>query len=893
MDEHHSTSDEIETVTIPETPWTHPADSILDMLDVDPITGLTDHEATQRQSRFGKNVLKSARKIGMSEILARQLKSMMVILLMVAAGISFVVGKMLEAEAIFAVIVINTGIGFYTEWRAIRSMEALYELTTVITTVRRNGETEQIPAEKVVPGDIVILEAGDVVTADLRLIKTSKLQVNESALTGESIPVDKNTEAPGDVGLAERACMMYKGTALTRGSGEGVVVATGMDTELGKISALIDEEIEEENPLEKRLEALGQKLVWVTVGIAVLVAASGIITGKAIILMVETAIALAVATVPEGLPMVATLSLARGMWQMAKRNALINRLSAVETLGSTSVICTDKTGTLTENLMTVVRIVTENEEVAVTGTGLQTEGDFLINGRKVDPSAYETLKKILVSGLLCNNATLNQSKAYGDPTEVALLVAGRKGGLVSDDLTNIHPEVREISFDPSLKMMATMHRGDYGFILVTVKGAPESVLQSCSAVLTDTRTIPLTKREQEKFLEKSEKMGENGLRVLALAQKEISSLEEDPYTALVFLGLVGLLDPPRKEVRPSIAACQKAGVRVVMVTGDHAATARNVAQSLGLANADTVLEGQEMETATQEELLSRSIFARVTPAQKLTLIDTYQKAGIIVAMTGDGVNDAPALKKADIGVAMGKRGTQVAREAADMILEDDNFTTIVNAIEQGRIIFENIRKFVFYLLSCNISEILVVFLASFLGIPLPLLPLQILFLNVVTDIFPAFALGGGKGSSGIMNRPPRDSQEPVLTQNHWIKITLYSVIITCSVLGAFGIAYFHLTMEVERAITISFLTLGFSQLWHVFNMRDKWSPFLVNEITTNTYVWGALGLCTGLLLAATYVEGLSLILQTTSPGALGWVLIIILSLIPWGAGQIWHSLSKQ
>jgi len=889
------------TVHIPESPWTESAPHICKSLQVDPDTGLSPQQIKQRQKKFGLNQLKKAKKKDPFIILARQFKSILVLLLAAAAVLSFVFGKVLEGTAISAVIVINTAIGFYTELRAVRSMEALYQLTQVTAKVLRDSTMQQVPASQLVPGDILIAEAGDIITADTRILEASKLQVDESALTGESFPVSKSKEPIKEAPLAERSNMLYKGTALTRGSAKGVVVTTGGDTELGRISALIKAEVTEETQLEKRLEQLGQNLVWITLVIAGVVAVSGIVTGKDILLMIETAIALAVATVPEGLPMVATLALARGMWKMAHRNALVNRLSAVETLGSTTVICTDKTGTLTENQQTVTEVAILGQIITVSGTGLNDEGSFTVHGEDLTDESAHLLKKALEISVLCNNASLEHKSekvtVLGDPTEVALLVAGKKAEITRDKLIKDYPEIKEVSFDPAVNMMATYHENNtYNTYMVAVKGAPEAVLDASSHSMTLKGKTVLREPQKEKWLDINETMGNRGLRVLAVAEKQVNSPEEPPYQNLTFVGLLGLLDPPREEVNPSIQACRNAGIVVVMVTGDHAATARTVAEALHILDEKApVLEGKILKNhltlQEKEDIVNARCFARVSPEQKLTLVSVHQDQGAVVAMTGDGINDAPALKKADIGVAMGQRGTQVAREAADMILQDDNFSTITNAVEEGRIIFSNIRKFVFYLLSCNISEILVIFLASLMNVPLPVLPLQILFLNVVTDIFPAFALGGGEGSADIMENPPRNPEEPILTRRHWTSISLYSGVITASVLGAFFLALYN-NMDVERVVTISFLTLGFSQLLHVFNMRNKGSPFIKNEITTNVYVWGALALCTVLLLVVTYVPGLSVVLKTVDPGVAGWGIITGMSSIPWVVGQIWNSANQ-
>ncbi|MGC9334543.1 MAG: cation-translocating P-type ATPase [Anaerolineae bacterium] len=885
-------------------PWSKPTEEILRDLEVDAEQGLSTQHARMRRRKYGPNRLRSAKGKSAWEILIEQFKSLLVLLLAVAAIVSVSFGEVVEGIAIGAVILVNTAIGFATELRAVRSMEALQRMGTVHTKVRRNGRVQEISAEKLVPGDIVVLEGGDVITADLRLFEASRLQADESTLTGESMPVGKGVEpVDKEAGVGDRASMAHKGTSVTRGAGEGVVVATGMDTELGHISSLVEEAEEERTPLEERLDKLGHKLVWITLAIAVVVTISGILAGQEILPMIETGIALAVATVPEGLPIVATIALARGMRRMARRNALINRLSAVETLGATNVIFTDKTGTLTENQMTLVEIRLACEKLKVTGEGLQTEGRFVHKESSVAPLDHPVLRRALQVGVLCNNAELNQSEsgegneAVGEPLEIALLVAGAKAGLERDRLLEEAPEVREVAFDPDTKMMATFHASN-GNYRVAAKGAPEAILNASGRILTREGPRDLEQKDVNCWIERNREMAGEGLRVLGLATKEVDSEEAEPYKDLTFLGLFGLLDPPREEVAPSLQACQAAGVRVIMVTGDHPVTALKIAMAVGLVEDESVktVQGQELaalEERTEEErerLLDAPIFARVSPEQKLDVISLYQEHGDIVAMTGDGVNDAPALKKADIGVAMGQRGTQVARDAADMVLEDDRFSTIVTAIEQGRVIFGNIRKFVLYLLSCNMSEIAVISLASLANAPLPIQPLQILYLNLVTDVFPALALGVGEGEETVMQHPPRDPQEPILVQDHWVTMGVYSLVITAAVLGVFGLALTWLDMGNKQAVTVSFLTLAFAQLWHVFNMRNRESGMLDNEIVRNPWIWGALALCLVLLLAAVYVPGLNTVLKVTDPGLNGWILVAGASVLPLIVGQTLKSM---
>ncbi|HPL64003.1 MAG TPA: cation-transporting P-type ATPase [Syntrophales bacterium] len=873
-------------------PW----QDIVQSLQVSPETGLSRMEAEERKNIYGSNVLAAIRRKSAWKILTDQFKSLIVLLLVTAAGLSFVFGEYLDGFAILVVLIINTLIGFFTELKAVRSMEALRKLGSVITRVLREGRSQEVPAEDLVPGDIVLFEGGDVVSADMRIVDSSRAEVDESTLTGESFPVEKTEEpVPAGADLAERFSMLFKGTSVTKGSGRAVVTATGMETEVGRISALVQEAKEETTPLEKRLDELGRRLIHVTLIVAAVVAAAGIVTGKDPLLMIEMAIALAVAAIPEGLPIVATLTLARGMLRMARRNALVNRLSAVETLGATTVICTDKTGTLTENRMTVTRIVPDRGEIRVDPSAREEAGFFFRNGDAVSPERDPVLRKALAVGVLCNNAALPdnpEGAPIGDPMEVALLRAGALAGISRPDLLREYREVRQEAFDPEIKMMATVHRRE-NLHIAAVKGAAESVLDSCSAVYGENGERPLGAGDKEEWLEKNNELAARGLRIIAVAFKNLRRPEEDPYSDLCFIGLVGLLDPPRGDVKEALTRCRSAGIRVVMITGDQAITARTIALDTGLVDRHhaEVLQGKEIREpgALSPEEVKRirgvSIFARVSPGEKLNLIAIHQKEGEIVAMTGDGVNDAPALKKADIGIAMGLRGTQVAREAADMVLRDDSFATIVAAVEQGRIIFGNLRKFVVYLLSCNVSEILVVGLASLINAPLPILPLQILFLNIVTDVFPALALGAGEGDPSIMARNPRDPREPVLARRHWRSISGNGFLISASVLGAFAVSLLRLELDLARAVTISFLVMAFSQLWLVFNMREPGTGILKNDITRNRFIWGALLLCSVILVASVYVPVLSSALRLADPGPEGWLLVVSASILPLAAGQ--------
>ncbi|MGI1663716.1 cation-translocating P-type ATPase [Palleronia sp. KMU-117] len=866
-------------------------------LGSDPVRGLAPDEAERRLARHGPNELRRQKPRSALEILRHQFVSVIVWLLLAAAGLSMLLGDHAEALAIGVVLLINGAIGFFTELRAARSMEALRHLAEVRTRVRRGGSERAIAARGLVPGDLVILEAGDIVTADIRVTAASNLQADESALTGESVPVLKDVDAVArDAALGDRTSMAFKGTAITQGAGEGLVVGTGMQTEIGRIADLAQSASGEAAPLERRLDLLGRRLVWLTFALAAVTIGAGILRGQDVVRMIETGIALAVAAVPEGLPVVATLSLARGMWRMSRRNALITRLSSVETLGATTVILTDKTGTLTENRMSAVRYLLDDTTVEV---AKGTDGrSFTVDSRIIGPLADARLAWALRIGALCNNAGLGDGShddRTGDPMEAALLSVARDAGVARADLLDLHPERVEHAFDPDSKMMATVHeRG--GAHLFAVKGAPEAVLERCTQVLSQDGPRALDARQREDWAHRGALAARDGLRLLALAFRDDDDARADPYRDLVLVGLVCLLDPIRDGVPEAIAESRRAGVRVVMMTGDHAATAQTIARRAGLADDDPrVIEGTRLvglDPVTvgddlRDEILAADVFARVAPETKLTLVALFQRAGHVVAVTGDGVNDAPALRKADIGIAMGLRGTQVAQEAAHMVLRDDAFSTIIEAMRQGRVIFGNIRKFVVYLMSCNVSEVLVVGIAVGIGLPAPLLPLQILFLNLVTDVFPAFALGLGTGDAQVMMKPPRDPSEAIVERRHWLRIGLAGAAITVATLLAFTLALFWLELDAAASVTVAFLTLATAQLWNVFNVRDPAAGLVRNDVTANPYVWGAIALCLGLLGLALWVPSLAGILGLPWPGRAGLVTALGAGVLPLVMGQIW------
>ena len=831
-------------------PWTLPADDVARRLDVSPKQGLTKDEVEKRIRQYGENNLSRAERESAWRILIRQFTSLIMAVLFSAVLLSFLFQQWTDGMAIFLAILINAGIGFVTELRALRTMESLQELDTKYVTVRREGRERSIDSRRLVPGDVVVMESGDVVAADMRVTEANNLTLDESALTGESTPVLKQTtHTPENTPLAERNSMVYKGTAVTEGSGEALAVFTGMDTEIGDVTSLVQEAESGQDPLDKHLSQLASRLIRYILVVALAAAGAGLFSGQKLFLMIETAVALFIAAVPEGLPIVSTVALARGMKRMVNQNALVRRLSAVQTLGSTTVIFTDKTGTLTENHMRVM------------------------------------------IGLLCNNASLSEEGVAGDPMEIALLEAGQAVDMTRDRFLADYEEIREAPFDPEQKMMATFHRSGNG-IFEAVKGAPAQVLSSCNKIRKNDGVRDLDDREQNRWLDKNRSAAARGLRMLALAEKKPENESVEPFECLTFLGLVGLRDPVREGVARPVKDCREAGIDIVMVTGDQKETALAAGKELGIVeNGHGVFHGsdlkppEELDERQRSNFLAGRIFSRVGPRQKLDLIALHQQAGHIVAMTGDGVNDAPALKKADIGITMGDRGQPVAEDAADIILQDDRFETIAMAVRQGRIIFDNIRNFVIYMISGNIGEILIVFLASIMGAPLPLLPLQILYINIVNDIFPAIALAVGPGGGNEMRRPPRAPDEGVMTPAQWRSSLVFGLIIAVPVLGTFAYCLLWADKDPVTTATLIFLSVAFARLWHVFNIRGNRSGLFFNRVTRNPFVWWALALCVLLLLGAVYIPPVAQVLEVVRLTGAEWGLVILTGFIPLILGQ--------
>lgn len=799
------------------------------VLKTDPVKGLSQSEAAERLQRHGRNAIEETGKRSLMFLFVHQFKSPIVLLLLLAVALSFWFREWPDGIAILCVILINAAMGFYMEFQAEQSMKALKKMSEATCKVVREGRIREMDSEAVVPGDILFLEAGDIVSADGRIITLSQLQADESALTGESIPVEKQTRAlPAPTSLAERNNMLYKGTSITKGNGYMITTATGMNTELGKVAHMVQKAEQGSSPLEKKVEDFSKKLIRITAALVIIIFIAGLLYGQTLYEMFGTSIALAVAAVPEGLPIVATMALAQGMIKMARHQVIVKKLSAVETLGGTNIICTDKTGTLTKN------------RIEVTG---------------IYPTAPRAEEIIYKTCILCNTAEIREEKGIlqevGDPLETGLLKFTRGKGLDIEELRKKYAKIKEEPFSSETKVMGTMHMEE-GQLRVYVKGAAEEILSRSVRVLQDGEDISMESTIRENWLLKAEQLASEGLRIIGTAYKEVKSEDARLTDDLIFTGLIGMIDPPREEVFGALQECRSAGINVIMITGDHPATAVNIAHRLQISEAsdNRVILGKEMkrfEALNREEKdlwAGSHVFARVSPKQKLDLISVLQEKKFIVGMTGDGINDAPALKKADIGIAMGLRGTQVAQEVADMVLKDDSFSSIVRAIRQGRVIFENIRKFVVYLLSCNLSELLVISTASIFNLHFQLLPLQILFINLVTDVLPALALGVTEGGSGIMKQGARNAAEPIVDKARWKAIGFYATVIAGVSIGA--VLWSHYTIhntEVWNAAlcnNILFFTLIFSQLIHVFNMGSSGLLFYKMEVFQSRNVWYAI-----------------------------------------------------
>ncbi len=851
--------------------------------------GLDEKEARKRLIEYGYNEILVEKRRGVLSIFLEQFKSILVLILLASVVISVFVGEMEDAIVIMVIVILNAVLGFIQEYRAEKALEALKKLASPKAIVIRNGREITIPSREVVPGDIIILEVGNKVPADARLIEAVNLRVDESILTGESVPVSKFTEPLEDphTPIHERRNMVYMATTVVYGRGKAVVTATGMNTEFGKIASMLQEE-EEETPLQRKLEKFGRILAIVIVFLSALAGLECLLEGASIIDMLLTAISLAVSAVPEGLPAVVTVTLAIGVQRMARKNAIVRRLSSVETLGSSTVICTDKTGTLTKNEMTVREIYVWDRRVHVTGTGYEPKGKFYLKNRVINPKEDVTLMKLILAGALCNDARLEfydkEWRIIGDPTEGALVVLAEKAGLSKEKLEKEYVRIDEIPFDSIRKRMSTIHRRADGEIMLFIKGAPEVIVERAKYIEKAGKVYEISKEEKEKILLTARSMAKKALRVLAIGYRPLSieyKSEGDLERNIILLGLVGMIDPPRPEVKEAIKVAEEAGITVIMVTGDHKETAVAIAKEIGLIKdeSDTVvLTGKDIDSLSDEEFLKLvdevRIYARVSPEHKLRIIDALKRKGHIVAMTGDGVNDAPSVKKADIGIAMGIRGSDVTREAADLILADDNFATIVSAIKEGRTIYENIRKFLRLLLSVNWDEIFVVFFAALLDLPLPFTPKQILWINLVTDGLPALALGMDPPDEGIMKKKPRDPGEEIY--HGMIVFIIASVILALiSWLTPFYIAL-QMKETLDEARTLAFTQAILFELILAFICRSEetyifssWKNVTANKMLVVSVITALI-----LHLSIIYVPLLNYFFDTAPLTLTDWLLLV-------------------
>jgi len=869
----------------------------------EPGAGLSEREAREKLAEFGPNTITQKKKISALKILIEQFADFMVLILLASTAISAFMGETTEAITIIAIVIVNAVLGFVQEFRTEKTLEALKGLAAPTANVIREGKPVTIPAESIVPGDLILLEAGDRVPADAVLVEANNLQADESILTGESVPVEKNCHEGlrARSGSVNKKNLVYMGTIITSGRAKAAVYSTGMDTEMGKIADMIQGIEDDETPLQKRLDHLGKYIVFACLIICAIVSVTGVLRGEELFAMLLSGISLAVAAVPEGLPAIVTISLALGVQRMLKRNALIRKLPAVETLGCASVICSDKTGTLTENKMTVRKIYAGEKLIDVSGTGYFPEGDFLMDGRRMEPLKFNAVRLVLEIGGLCNNARLLKLSGgkhslmkkiksvisgeeiwqiNGDPTEGALLVAAAKGGITGEFLDKNYFRIDELPFDSDRKCMSVVCGSHRGETFVFTKGAPDIIINKCSKIHTNKGIMNMSPSIKTGIMNINNSMAADALRVLGVAYKRLDSRQynrNEVEKDLVFVGLMGMIDPPRKEALAAVQTCRLAGIKPVMITGDHKITAAAIARELKIhVDGERVLTGAELEEMDERRLEkvaeNVSVYARVSPRHKLMIVRVLKKLGHIVAMTGDGVNDAPAIKEADIGVSMGITGTDVTKEASSMILMDDNFATIVAAVEEGRVIYSNIRKFIRYLLACNIGEVLTMFLGTLAGLPIPLLPIQILWVNLVTDGLPAIALGLEPAEKDIMMRPPRSSRHSIFSDGLLGLIVLRGVLLSISTLAVYAsILYF--TRDIALARTGAFVTLVLTQLTHVFECKSERKTLFEIPLFNNIFLVLAVLCSLTMILSVVYVPLLQPAFKTAALTLNEWLLV--------------------
>lgn len=849
-------------------------ENVLLELGVNENTGLSEIEAKHRLEKYGENKLKSQKKKSLFQLFLSQINDVMIYILLGAATISAFMKEYSDAVIILIVILINAIIGVVQESKAEKSLEALKKLSTPKAIVKRDGNIKEIPSEEVVLGDIIVLDAGRYLPADLRLIESANLKIDESAFTGESLPAEKSTDiikSNKKIPIGDRTNMAFMSTLVTYGRGLGVVVNTGMDTEIGKIANLLDKEEDNTTPLQKRLASLGKTLGFGAVGICVLIFIISMFQGRDWFEMLLTAISLAVAAIPEGLPAIVAIVLALGVQRMIKENCIIKKLPAVETLGSVSIICSDKTGTLTINQMTIKKCFINNSLISIDDCDLNN-----------------TDTRLLFEGMiLCNDATSKDGVKTGDPTEIALLDAGIKFNLYGEDLNASYKRVNEIPFDSDRKLMTTVNKYDNNFKVFT-KGAIDSLLKISNKILLNGEILDFTQEKKEEMLKYSNLMSDEALRVLALGYKDIEDINiklDSLESNLIFVGLMGMIDPPREEVKPSIALCRKAGITPIMITGDHKNTAFAIAHDLGIAeNLSECMSGSEIDNYSDDEfnkiVNNYKVFARVSPENKVKIVKAYKSHGNIVSMTGDGVNDAPSLKAADIGVAMGITGTDVAKGAADMILTDDNFTTIVNAVEEGRNIYTNIRKSIIFLLSCNLGEIIALFIAILFNWNTPLLPIHILWVNLITDSFPALSLGIDPKDSSVMEHSPRNPKESLFADHMGTFLIINGILIGGLTLFAFKLGEQLYSNSLVHAQTLAFVVLSFAQLFFSLSMRNREKPLFKVGFFKNKYLLYSILLGFVIQFLIVNISFFANLFNVFTLSNRDWILVICISLIP-------------
>lgn len=863
-------------------------EDILKELRTDVHQGLNEQEIGKRIEEYGENRLMEKKPKTIWHMLFDQFKDVMVIILIIASVIAIALGEFFDGGFIITIVILNAVLGVMQENKASNALKALKEMAAPQAKVIRSGKLAKIPSTLLVPGDVVVLEAGDYIPADLKLVDSVNLKIEEAALTGESVPVDKDATLVVDEKspLGDRINMAFMSTVVTYGRGKGIVTGTGMKTEIGHIANMLNEVDEQSTPLQKKLEQFGKILGIICIGVCGLIFLLGVLRQQELLEIFMTAVSLAVAAIPEGMPAVVTVVLALGMQRMIKRHAIVKRLAAVETLGSTTVICTDKTGTLTQNKMVVTKVFDGDHVWDVTGVGYSTDGQITCVAGDLKS---ETLERILQSSVLCNDAKLQKEDIIGDPTEGALVVLGAKGGYPAGELNKRYPRVDEFPFDSDRKLMSTLHQRDDDQVMYT-KGGPDVILSRCTKIVDKGQVVDITDKHREIISGINDQFAKNALRVLGFAYKEINKdiHIQNEEEELIFLGLTGMMDPPREEAKEAIKLCKSAGIRTVMITGDHKTTASAIAKELGIIQSeDQAMSGSEIDDYAEKELIDRvksvNVFARVSPEHKVKIVKAIRAGGNIVSMTGDGVNDAPALKQADIGVAMGITGTDVAKEAADMVLTDDNFASIVDAVEEGRVIFSNIRKFIGFLLSCNFGELLLIFVAMLFNWGSPLVPVQILWINLVTDSFPAFALGVEGKEKGIMDLKPRDPNAPITDKAMIVSIALQSIAL--AVAGLIAFMYGKKVGGLETGRTYCFITVILGELLRAYSARSENQFLFKMNVFGNKYLNISFVVALILLFVVVYVPFLQPIFSTMTVPVGNLAIVLGLGVLPFIAGE--------